>query len=174
MNEKTNHMWHEFQWQSAPKMPPGPHKRLKLYADANIPRVVIDELKAAGLPVETAVQDGRSTHADESIAQRTRQQHRVLLTLDRDFWNDRQHPLGQSPGIIFVDIPPDQPERAIDGLARFYGLFARYFPLNWWEGMKARVSEHRFVIRCYTWDGQISEEEFRLAEDGKLYTRRLR
>lgn len=94
--------------------------------------------------------------------------------MDRDFWNDRQHPLKKSPGIIFVDVPPDQQERAIDGLARFYGLFARYFPLDWWEEMKARVSEYGFVIRYHTREGQISEEEFRLADDGKLYTRRLR
>jgi hypothetical protein len=94
--------------------------------------------------------------------------------MDRDFWDDKKHPLQNSPGIIFLDLPPDQFGKAVDGLARFYFLFAKYYPLDWWDNMKARVSEYGFSIRMRTWEGKVSEEEYRLAESGKLLTRTIR
>lgn len=94
--------------------------------------------------------------------------------MDRDFWSDRKYPLQKGPGIIFVDISPNQPIKAVDGLARFYGLFAKYYPLDWWEEMKARITEYGFVIKSRTYQGKISEEEFRLSDTGKLFTRKLR
>jgi predicted nuclease of predicted toxin-antitoxin system len=174
MAELPNYEWHEFPWDSAPKMPPGPHKKLKLYADANIPRPIIKELVSAGLSVRSAFESGSASHSDEDIYQQAGRLHRVLLTMDRDFWDDRKHSLPKSLGVIFVDVSPDQPEKAIDGLARFYALFAKYYPLDWWRGTKARVSERGFVLRVHTWEGRISEEEFRLNDDGKLFTRTLR
>lgn len=52
--KSSEFQWHEFPWDETPKMPPGPHKKLKIYADANIPRLVTDELRGAGLPIESA------------------------------------------------------------------------------------------------------------------------
>gem|GEM_PF-5108930 len=46
-------------------MPRGPHKQLKLYADASIPKPVIDELRAAGLVVDSATESGLDSHPDE-------------------------------------------------------------------------------------------------------------
>jgi hypothetical protein len=166
--------WHEFDWKTAPRMPPGPHRKLKLYADINIPQPIIAELRSAGLVVHLARESGRSSRPDQSIYQEARARGLVLLTMDRDFWADRDHPLRETSGIIFVDIPPDEPGRAVDGLARFYAIFAKYFPLDWWKGSKARVYEHGFVLRSHTWQGRISETEFRLEGDGRLLTRALR
>lgn len=174
MNQFLEYEWHEFASDQASEMLPGPHKKLKIYADANIPAAVIDELRTAGVPIASAVEIGRSTHPDENIYQQAKRRCKVLLTMDRDFWDDRKYPLQKGPGIIFVGIPPDQLGKAIDGLARFYALFAKYYPLDWWESTKARITEYGFVIKCYTWQGRISEDEFRLADDGKLPTRRLR
>jgi len=174
MNQFSEYEWHEFPWDEVPQMLPGPHKRLKIYADANIPRTVIDELMAVGLPVESAIKTGYSTHPDENIYQKAKKSNKVLLTMDRHFWNDKNYPLQKGGGIIFIDISPHQPGKAIDGLARFYFLFAKSYPLDWWENMKVRVKEHGLIIRYLTREGRISEEEFRLTDDGKLLTRRLR
>lgn len=168
------HKWHEFLWKEAPGLPPGSHKRLKLLADANIPKPLIDELRSAGIVVTSVTEEGIASHPDRNILQLSKKLGTVLLTMDRDFWDDRQHPLLKSPGVIFVDVPPDQIERAIDGLAKFYGVFAQQFPLDWWDEMKAKVSEDSFVLKNITWEGRISEDEFRLAKDGKLLTRTLR
>lgn len=94
--------------------------------------------------------------------------------MDRDFWSDHEHPLQTTSGIIFVDISPDQPAKAVDGIARFYAIFAKHYPRDWWKGTKARVSEHGFVLRFHTWEGRISEQEFRLTEDRRLLTRVVR
>ena len=166
--------WHEFEWDKAPRMPRGPHKKLKLYADINVPQPLVQELRSAGLVVHSARGKGSSRRPDQNIYQEARDQGLVLLTMDRDFWDDRKHPLQTTSGIIFVDLPPDEPEKACDGLARFYALFAKYFPLDWWKGTKARVYGNGFVLRNHTWKGQISEDEFHLRESGKLFTRVLR
>lgn len=76
--------------------------------------------------------------------------------------------------IIFVDVPPDQPEQACYGLARFHALFGRYYPLDWWKGTKVRVRKFGFVVRIHTWDGRIAEDEFKLTASGKLMTRTVR
>jgi predicted nuclease of predicted toxin-antitoxin system len=175
MNDEVDiHEWHEFPWEDAPDLPPGRHKKLKLLADANVPRPIIEELREAGIVVTSVVEEGLASHPDENILQLSRKLDTVLLTLDRDFWVDRQHPLRKSPGIIFVDIPPDQGSKVIDGLAKFYGIFAQRFPLDCWGEMRARISEDSFVLKYITWEGRISEDEFRLSKEGKLLTRTLK
>lgn len=166
--------WREFEWDKAPSMPAGPHKKLKLYVDINIPEPLVQELRSAGLTLYMAREVGPASRPDESIYQEAFQRGLVILTMDRDFWKCREHPLQATAGIIFIDVPPDEPAKVCDALARFYALFAKYYPLDWWKGTKARVYEHGFVLRSQTWEGQISEEEFRLNESGKLLTRVLR
>jgi len=158
-------------------MPPMPHKhykRLKIYADASVPKIIIDELRAAGIPTVSATEKGHSTLPDKKIYQQAVKQHCVLLTMDRDFWNDRKFPLQKGGRIIFVDIPPGQPNKAIDGLARFYSLFAKYYPLEWWENTKARITETGFAIKYRTYEGKKSEIQFLLTNEGKLLWRKVK
>jgi predicted nuclease of predicted toxin-antitoxin system len=166
--------WHEFDWNGAPRMPRGPHKKLKLYVDMNVPEPLIQELRSTGLTIHLARIRGSAGRPDQNIYQEARKRGLVLLTMDRDFWKDSEHPLQMTAGIIFVDISPDKYEKACDALARFYAMFAKHYPLDWWNGMKARIYEHGFVLRYHTWDGQVFEDEFRLSEDNKLLTRSLR
>jgi len=166
--------WREFEWDKAPSMPPGPHKKLKLYVDINIPEPLVQELRSAGLTLHLARELGPASRPDASIYQEALQRGLVILTMDSDFWQDREHPLQTTAGIIFIDVPPDKPEKACDALARFYALFAKHYPLDWWKGTKARVYEYGFVLRIHTWEGRISEEEFQLKDSGKLLTRVLR
>lgn len=174
MKELQEYQWHEFPWKEAPVMPPGPHKKLKLCADANITKPLMDELCAAGLVIESVTELSLGTHPDKNILQRARKLGQVLLTMDRDFWDDRKHPLQKSPGIIFIDVAPDQLEKAIEGLAKFYVLFAQAYPLDWWHETKARVTSNGFVIKGLSWEGHVFEEEFKLTDDGKLLTRKIR
>jgi len=155
-------------------MPAGPHKKIKLYADINVPEPLLQELRSAGLVVRSARIQGSQSRPDENIYQEARKLGLVLLTMDGDFWQDRDHPLQTTAGIVFVDVSPDEPEKACDGLARFYVLFAKYYPLDWWKGTKARIYERGFVIRTRIWKGDIAEDQFELDESDKLWTRSLR
>jgi predicted nuclease of predicted toxin-antitoxin system len=168
------HSWHEFLPDNTVAMPPGPFKKIKLFADANIPQPLIDELRSAGLVVDCATDRHIATHPDKNIMKVVRKLGSILLTMDSDFWDDRQHPMQKTPGVIFVDLPPDQISRAIDALAKFYALFAKEFPLDWWSETKARITDKSFTIKMVAWDGQISEDEYRLTDDNKLYTRTIR
>ena len=174
MGETIDFDWHEFHWDDAPKMPPGQHKAIKLLADANVPKPLIDELRAAGLKVDSVVEMRLGRHPDENVSQLARRLKRIILTMDGDFWDERKHPIQQCSGVIFVDIPPDRVEVAVDGLARFYALFAKYYPLEWWERTKARVTERGFSLRMRTWEGRVSEDTFRLTNEGRLLTKRIR
>jgi predicted nuclease of predicted toxin-antitoxin system len=166
--------WREFEWDKAPRMLPGQRKKLKLYVDMNVPEPLIKELRSAGLVIHLARHEGSDRRPDQNIYQEARKRGLVLLTMDRDFWKDKEHPFQTTTGIIFVDVSPDQAEKACDGLALFYALFAKYYPLDWWKGTKVRVYEHGFVVRSHTWQGRISEDEFRLTDSHKLLTRALR
>ena len=172
MSEPKEYAWHEFPWNKAPAMPRGPHKKLRLYADANIPQLLIQELRNAGLDVESATESGHGSHPDANIVQDAEESGRVILTMDRDFWDDRKHPLQKSPGIIFIDT--DQLDKAIQGLATFYVLFARYYPREWWCEMKARVTARGFGIKGRSKEGKVFATEFKLMDDGKLLTRDIR
>ena len=114
---------------------------------------------------------GKGAHDDLSIWEEARRQGRVLLTMDRGFWNDRRFPLQKCPGVIFLDVSPDKAERAVDALAVFFALFAQHYPLDWWDEIKVRVRIDGFVIKMRTWEGRDIEEEYRLASNGKLWTR---
>lgn len=161
----------EFEWTAAPRIPTGPHKKLKLYVDINVPEPVVEELRSAGLTLYSAKHTGTASRPDQAIYQEARKRGLVILTMDSDFWQDREHPIQATAGIIFVDVPPGDHTKACAALACFYTLFAKHYPLNWWRGMKARIYERGFTLRFHTWDGKISEEEFRLDESRKLLTR---
>ncbi len=174
MAEPNEYEWHEFSWEEAPKMPPGPHKKLKLLADANIPKPLIDELRAAGVRVESVTEMGLGRHPDENVSQLSKRSKSILLTMDRDFWDDRQHPFQNCPEFIFVDVSPDRAELAVDGLARFYALFTKFYPLDWWREMKARIFERGFSVKMRTWAGKTAVDTFKLTDEGKLLTRTIR
>jgi predicted nuclease of predicted toxin-antitoxin system len=118
MSEATD--WQEFEWDKAPSLPPGQHKKLKLYVDTNVPEPLINELRSVGLALHLAHHKGSGGRPDQNIYQEARRRGLVLLTMDRHFWQDREHPLQTTAGIIFVDVSPYQPEKASAGLARFY------------------------------------------------------
>ena len=150
-------------------------KKLRLYADASVPKVIVDEIRASGsnIPVTYAHEDGASDWLDNRIRDRAHKLGCVLLTFDRDFWQDGQHPLNRSAGIIFVDLPTDRLGEAIDALGTFYGAFARWWPGNLWENQKARVNAGGFTLRTLTWEGKIDETEYRF-QKGRWYQRQIR
>lgn len=78
-------------------------KELKLLADAQVPEQIVEEISSAGISIKSLPLRTRN-RSDMAILQMAERSRRILLTLDRDFWNDRWYPLHIiQQGIIFVD-----------------------------------------------------------------------
>lgn len=147
-------------------------RKLKLCSDASVPQPIIDELRNAGLSVLTAYECNVATHADEAILAWSRRNGRVLLTMDRDFWDDRKFPLQVVPGVIFLDVPPDSVDEAMSAFGLMYGTFARTYSLEYWWGKKARVTPSRYFLKMRMPEGDVMHYEVKL-EAGGLLARQL-
>ena len=150
-----------------------PTKKLKLFADASVPATIVKELRSAGIPVESALDQGLSRANDQAILGVARKQGKVLLTMDADFWNETKFPVHQVHGIIFVDVSPSDIDDALQALGLLYGCLAEKYPLDWWQGMKARATPQGFILKIRTWEGRNQQYEFRLSGDKRLLAREV-
>jgi len=148
-----------------------PTKKLKLFADAGVPATMVKELRNAGISVESASDRGLSNADDQTVLGVARKQGKVLLTMDADFWNETKFPVHQVHGIIFVDVSPSDIDDALQALGLLYGCFAEKYPLDWWQGMKARATPQGFILKIRTWEGCNQQYEFRLSGDKRLMVR---
>jgi predicted nuclease of predicted toxin-antitoxin system len=84
---------------------------MRLLADENFPLPTIEALRRAGHDVMRARTDCPSTK-DAALLDRAEAGGRILLTLDKDFWQlaiQRRRPLWQS-GVILFRVHPAIPE----------------------------------------------------------------
>jgi predicted nuclease of predicted toxin-antitoxin system len=85
---------------------------MRFLADENFPKLVIDQLRREEHDVTWAGTDFQSTE-DRFILSRAENEGRILLTLDRDFWQlavqQRKH-LRRS-GVILFRVHPATPNR---------------------------------------------------------------
>ena len=82
----------------------------RVYADANIPAGVVDAMRRLlRWDVLFVLEDGELRRApDAEHYRRALEFGRTLVTLDRDFLDDRKFPLEQSPGVVVL-IAPNEP-----------------------------------------------------------------
>ena len=83
--------------------PGGKPEKLRLLADANLPRGLTERLRKRGIEVKTAQEIGIHRLPDEQIIQEAAKRGFYLITLDRDFWSDVRFPLRSTGRLIFVD-----------------------------------------------------------------------
>jgi hypothetical protein len=93
----------------------GPHlPRLadepRVYADANIPSGVVEYMRATlGWNVLFVLEHDELRRAPDIQHYRlARQMGRTLVTLDRDYTNDRRFPPAESPGLIVFSAPDER------------------------------------------------------------------
>jgi predicted nuclease of predicted toxin-antitoxin system len=77
--------------------------KLRLLADANFPKGLVEVLRKRGFQVRTAQELKIDRLPDEQILREATKRGLVLITLDRDFWFDDRFPLQSSGRLIFVD-----------------------------------------------------------------------
>jgi hypothetical protein len=103
---------------------------LCFYADANVPGDIIEEIRANDIPVIYAQEEGGGRWLDEQVQAGAHELGCVVLTFDRDFWQDGKHPLSPLGGISFVSVPNNRKEGVVDARAAFYWEFAQYWPAD--------------------------------------------
>jgi predicted nuclease of predicted toxin-antitoxin system len=74
--------------------------KARFYADENFPQQAVVILRERGLDVLTAQEAGKRGHPDENQLALARKLHRVLLTCDPDFLDERRFPLHQSSALV--------------------------------------------------------------------------
>ena len=84
-----------------------PRKRPKFYADENVFPESISFLRSKKVNILHFVKDLKLSGRDDIFHwERAKQDQRILLTLDRDFLNNRLFPLRQTWGTIVIVVPP--------------------------------------------------------------------
>lgn len=85
---------------------------MRLLADENFPKPIVDALRADGHDLLWARTDLAGT-SDVALLDRAESEARIVLTLDKDFWQiavQRRSPLSQS-GVVLFRAHPATPER---------------------------------------------------------------
>lgn len=133
-------------------------KNIKLLADGNIPVEVINEFSASGINIR-GLNDPERNRSDDYILELANKEARVLLTLDKDFWDDNKTPLNKvKSGIIYVaSSNTNTINPIIDSFALAYLSFAKYYPSNWWHNMKVKATTDYFLLKFRTWEGRIKK-----------------
>jgi predicted nuclease of predicted toxin-antitoxin system len=87
---------------------------MRLLADENFPKPIVELLRAGGHDVLWARTDLLGT-GDVALSDRAESEARIVLTLDKDFWQiavQRRSPLEQS-GVVLFRIHPATPENRV-------------------------------------------------------------
>ncbi len=93
---------------------------MRLLADENFPKSIVDALRAQGHNVLWARTDLGGT-SDVALLDVAESDARILLALDKDFWQiavQRREPLTQS-GIVLFRVHPATPEKIAPLVAAF-------------------------------------------------------
>lgn len=77
---------------------------MKIKTDENIGRRAVELLRAAGYDVKTVREQNLSGSPDITVFGACGAEHRVLITLDRDFGEPLRFPSHQSPGIVVLEF----------------------------------------------------------------------
>lgn len=165
----------EYQWEELdvdivdkaylPKYP----KKIRLLADENIAKYIIEDLSKY-FSIKSVFDLNLAGHPDENVRASAKKLNRVILTTDGDFWDEKKHPIRLCFGIICTEAGPAEEEKLYNSLARFYVMFAKSWPLEWWTNTKAFIKMDGFILRSLQYDGTIEETEYKF-KNGKVFFR---
>lgn len=141
--------------------------RLKLCADESVPAPFVVALRSAGIPVRTARDDGMQGRDDNAILAWARENDRILLTFDGDFWDEHKFPLLKSPGMIFVAVAAGRTRAALKAFWFAHDTLAVH--LGNWHTMRIRaVSGTSCHLKAIGADGHRVDNQFYLKGDRVL------
>lgn len=118
--------------------------KLRLLADTNVSRQLVEALRSDGVSVVTS-QELNIAHVDDSeLYGRAQQEQYVLLTKDADFSSDRNFPIGRGSGIIFLDSSRLTLNKDV-GISLGFA-WAKSFG-GGWRGVKLRITSDKCYLK---------------------------
>jgi predicted nuclease of predicted toxin-antitoxin system len=78
--------------------------KARFYADENFPAKAVTLLRSMGAQVSTAREAGLLGHPDENQIAHALRKGLVFITCDRDFLDERRHPLLHCPAVFVFDF----------------------------------------------------------------------
>jgi predicted nuclease of predicted toxin-antitoxin system len=146
-----------------------PCRRIRLYADEDLPSRAIAMLRAGVANVLTTAEAGNRGKDDTSQAAFAARVGRVIVTRNgKHFLDDRRVPLQSTSGVIALDFSDRSEDSALAATAIVTELFVPYAEL--FDRMKIRVSSggahFRFIdptgaVKCVYFDlGQLFDGRY--------------
>lgn len=116
---------------------------MKIKLDENLSRHLKSSLLQAGYDATTAFEQGLVGKSDQEVAVATRNEGRIVFTLDLDFADLRKFPPGSSPGVV-VFRPRSMGPLAVN---QFVLRFVQESNLEELPGCTVVVEPHRVRVR---------------------------
>ena len=73
---------------------------MKFKLDENLPLEILEDLRRAGQEADSVHDEGLAGEPDPVVLEKTREEGRILLTLDKGIGDLRSYRAGKSPGIV--------------------------------------------------------------------------
>jgi hypothetical protein len=146
-------------------------QKLRFCADASVPGPLIRTLRLHKIPIRTAIEAGINRNSDEDIWAWAKRQKKILITFDEDFWSDREFPLLECPGLIFIDLPPRRVAQAVDAFDLVYITFQN-IGLPTWYGRKIKASIDGYLMKQVSTKGNRTFYQVKI-HNGRLYAKEL-
>ncbi len=140
-------------------------KKPRFYADENFPAQATAILKEMRADVVTVQQLKRSGNPDENHLAQAKRLGRILVTCDRDYLDEKRHPLIHCPALIVFDFGSGTQDEIIRAYRCLYLIFTAYQFFDKWIKIDAKRDEWIEMIRFQ--DGSTRRERCRIYE-GKL------
>jgi predicted nuclease of predicted toxin-antitoxin system len=102
-------------WSELAPIADGRTEQPRVYADANVPAGVVTFMRASlGWDVLFVVEDDSLRRARDIEHYRlARQLRRTLITMDRDYLDDRDFPPGETAGVVVLSAPDERGLQAL-------------------------------------------------------------
>jgi predicted nuclease of predicted toxin-antitoxin system len=96
--------------------------------DENLPAEAAEILKSAGFDAHTVADEDLAGAHDETVADASRSEARILVTLNLDFANIRAYPPGEHAGIVVLRVKHQDKVTVLIYLRRLIMALARRSP----------------------------------------------
>jgi len=124
-----------------------PHKRPKFYADENVFPESVSFLRSKKVNILHSVKDLKLSGRDDIFHwERVKQNRWILVTLDRDFLNNRLFPLRQTWGTIVIMVPPPVTSSRVNSLLVKLLPILRLNGREFFKKKKVIVSADKLIV----------------------------
>lgn len=138
-------------------MPSFTKYKWRFYADNNIEREIVEHLRNSDIDVLWIVEvpELMKQQDDAFHYRKAKQLGRYLLTKDLDSWNDRQHPLKDSPGVVIIDTDDTSVAKYLPVLLRkLINDYNRLSEPLYLDGVKVKLSRDGIAVKMVDHDTQ--------------------